>query len=187
MKRFGSRSTFAMEICDPDPTTPDLRIVDVYADGRWLTCADNVVYAPQFAGSVCDDLERVISEHLPQRDNIPFPDHTVEENHCRMLELAADIDNEMCELHENHRFMDWGPTADNVTMHLFRTNEMAVLPFSFWRKNHHAPEELDSVFCATIPIHELRLILHRTTWLLIWDWATLKRQCGGESGKDHHR
>ncbi len=65
-----------MEIGDPDPATVDLRIVDVYADGRWLTCADNIVYDPQFVGSVCDDLERIISEHQPERDNVPFPDQT---------------------------------------------------------------------------------------------------------------
>ena len=166
IQRFGERNTFALELGAADETSADLRIVDVYAGGRWLTCDDNVVFLSQFIGSLNDDLNWLVTPATQKRDKLPFSALTPLANHKELLELAND-DNE---LHLFHRFMDWGPTADNVSMHLFRINGVAYLPFSFWRETHHDAGELGTAFCAELPIHELLDTIHRAAWKLTWDW-----------------
>jgi hypothetical protein len=67
--------------------------------------------------------------------------------------------------------MDWGPTTDNVRMHLFREGDTAFLPFSFWRESHHKPAELGRVFVAELPWRELASVLHEAAWHLTWAWV----------------
>ena len=74
--------------------------------------------------------------------------------------------------------MDWGPTADNVSMHLFRVDGIAHLPFSFWREAHHNPSELDTIFCARLSVDDLRQTLHRAAWKLMWDWCADRKNRG---------
>lgn len=172
---FGDRSTFAIELGNSDDVSPDLRTVDVYADGRWLTCDDNVVYLPQFIGSLNDDLDWAITPEGDKRDTPPFPDRSPVENHREMLRLAID-DND---LHLFHSFMDWGPTSDNVSMHLFRIDGTAHRPFSFWRESHHDPTERDTIYCARLSVDDLRVTLHRAAWRLMWDWYADRKNRGG--------
>jgi hypothetical protein len=59
---LGDKSTFAAEVGDPDG--PDLRRVDLWVAGQWLTCDDNTVYVPQFRLSVAGTLDGLNdSEH----------------------------------------------------------------------------------------------------------------------------
>ncbi len=67
--------------------------------------------------------------------------------------------------------MDWGPTADNVSMLLFREEGTAYLPFSFERPDHHVPSELGKVFLAELPVWELARVLHDAGWAMMWDWS----------------
>lgn len=176
IQRFGSRSTFAFEIGDNYESHSDLRTVDVYSDGRWLTCDDNVVYIPQFLNALTCDLDRLVFPPDPKRDTPPKPDLSPKDNHKYLKELAR----EDYTLHMHYRFMDWGPTADNVSMHFFRENGKIHLPFSFWRHSHHAQDEIGTVFCTTVPESELRLTFHQVAWRLMWDWSSLKRNREGE-------
>ena len=171
-QRYGDRLTFAIELGDVIDSSPDLRTVDVYAAGRWLTCDDNVVYLPHFLGSLNADLDWAVNPVGDKRDRPPFPDRSPRENHREMLRLATD-DNR---LHLYHRFMDWGPTADNVSMHLFRIEETAHMPFSFWRESHHDPAELGKVYCARLSVDDLRVTLHRAAWRLMWDWYICRQK-----------
>ena len=173
-QRFGERNTFAIELGKPDEASPDLRTVDVYAAGRWLTCADNVAFLPQFIGSLNDDLNWLITPPTQKRDKLPFDTLSPTENHNEMLKIATE-DND---LHLFHRFMDWGPTADNVSMHLFRSDGTASLPFSFWRENHHDPNELETTFCAKLPANDLMTTLHHAAWKLMWDWIGERKRRG---------
>ncbi len=176
VQRFGSRSTFAFEIGENHESHSDLRKVDVYAEGRRLTCDDNVVYVPQFLNALTCDLDRLVFPPDPKRDLPPNPGLSPTENHKYLRELAME-DNR---LHLYHRFMDWGPTADNVSMHFFRENGIIHLPFSFCRDAHHVVDEIGTVFCATLSESELRLTFHQTAWRLMWDWSSLKRNRDGE-------
>lgn len=175
MDRFGSRNTFAFEISNRD-LHADLRVVNVFAAGIHLTCDDNTVYLPQFLGSLTSDLDRLISPYDDKRDSFPYPDLSPMENHSQLLAEAESYNS----AYLLHRFMDWGPTADNVSMTLFRDVNMVTLPFSFWRDSHHDKEQLGQVFVATIGIDELRLTFHRAAWKLMWDWSSLKRNRDGE-------
>ncbi len=176
IQRFGSRGTFAFEIGDNYESHSDYRTVDVYCDGRWLTCDDNVIFVPQFLRALTSDLDRIVFPPDAKWDTPPKPDSSPIDNHKYLLKLATD-DNT---LHRYHRFMDWGPTADNVSMHFFRENDIIHLPFSFWRNEHHARDELGTVFCATVSEPELRLTFHQVAWTLMWDWSSLKRNRDGE-------
>lgn len=82
--------------------------------------------------------------------------------------LRAEEDNRQ---YLSYRFMDWGPTADNVGMLLFREGGTAYLPFAFWRADHHQPAELGQVFVAELPVWELARVLHDAGWAIMWAWA----------------
>ena len=152
--------------------------MDAYAAGIRITCDDNHVYVPQYLNSLTADLNWILNPTATDRDTLPFNDLSPTENHRRLLELAGD-DNTR---HLYHRFMDWGPTTDNVSMHYFRNGSQILLPFSFWRETHWKPEQLGTIFCATMHIDELRLTFHRAAWKLVWDWSSLKRNRVGEPG-----
>ena len=71
----------------------------------------------------------------------------------------------------SYRFLDWGPTADNVSMLLFAEGGTAYLPFTFWRPDHHDPAELGRVFVAELSVWELAGVLHEAAWVVMWGWA----------------
>ena len=164
MKSFGERSKFSIELGEIDPDSDSLlRIVDVYAAGQLLTTIDNVAYIPTFISSVNDDLEWAMSDPITERGLIPFPELDIIENHKKILELAK-YDNK---LHLLHRFMDWGPTSDNISVHMFRNDGLAYIPFSF---NDENGDREDVVYSVTLPNNELNLILHKALFQMLWDW-----------------
>lgn len=127
-KRIGTRDTFAFEIVDDEHIHSDIRTVDVYAGGIRLSCDDNHIYVPQFLSALTGDLDLLLGPTGSGPLIAPFRNLPPIENHKRLLKLACD-DNT---LHLYHRFMDWGPTTDNVNMHAFRNGNQINLPFSFW-------------------------------------------------------
>lgn len=177
---IGSRQTFAFEIADDESRHSDLRRVNVCAAGIHLTCDDDTMYIPQFLNSLTCDLDRLVYPSDRRRDTMPFTDLSPQGNHRRLLEIAEEDST----AHLYHRFMDWGPTADNVSMHYFRIGDTIYLPFSFWRESHHNANELGNVFCATVALEELRSTFHRAAWKLMWDWSSLKQNRDGGQGDD---
>jgi hypothetical protein len=165
---FGDRSRFAIEIGEfyGDDITP--RRVDVWAAGIWLTCDDNSVYVPFFAGRLQRAVGSLLVDPTYRRLGRPYPELSIEDNY-RRLRAEAEEDNTD---YRAYGFMDdWGPTADNVGMLLFREGGTAYLPFAFLRPDHHDPSELGRVFVAELPERELALVLHEAAWGIMWSWA----------------
>lgn len=164
---FGHPARFAITLGGFWGEGDAIRVVDVYAADRWLTCDDNHAYVPHFAGMLKRSVGRLLDE--PQYRTIarPFPELSPADNHRRLCADAV-TDNSQ---YLDYRFMDWGPTADNVSMHYFRESDTAFLPFSFSRADHHDPAELGQVFVAELPWRELACVLHEAAWALMWKWA----------------
>ncbi len=163
---YGQLARFAITVGGILSDNGGSRRVDVWAADRWLTCDDNIVYVPHFAGCLQRALRGLLSDPGCRRGR-PYPGLSVEDNYCR---LRVDAANDNAE-YLAYRFMDWGPTADNVGMLLFRVNGTAHVPFSFWRPDHHDPSELGRVFVAELPEWELAQVLSDAAWALKWDWA----------------
>jgi hypothetical protein len=160
----GQLTRFAITVGEIVSDDGGSRRVDVWAVDRWLTCDDNQVYVPHFAGCLQHAVGCLLSNPQHRRGR-PYPELSVEDNYRR---LRAEADNTE---YLRYRFMDWGPTADNVSMLLFLEEGMAYLSFSFWRPDHHVPSELGKVFLAELPEWELASVLHDAAWAVMWDWA----------------
>jgi hypothetical protein len=166
LRTFGQLGRFAITVGEILSDNGGSRRVDVWAARRWLTCDDNNVYVPHFAGCLQSAVGSLLSNPEFRRGR-PYPELSVEDNYRR---LRADAETDNTEFW-SYRFMHWGPTADNVSMLLFREGGMAYLPFSFLRSDHHVPAELGQVFVAELPEWELATVLHDAAWEITWDWA----------------
>lgn len=156
--RFGHFEDFAIEVGQvvDGTATAGLRIVEMWAAGRELCCDDNHAYVPNFSCNV----ENAIASLLSERDrSLPYPDLSPEDNHRHLF--AAE-----CEDRRPFRFLNWGPTTDNVLALLFRCGLDAVLTFEFWRETHPRPDEIGQVYVARLPERELLLSLHQAACVL---------------------
>jgi hypothetical protein len=162
---FGLPSRFGCVIGPPDEQWPTngLRQVDIYAAGKWITCDDSNAYVPHFANLLMATVHGLLANDRAERYRRPDPSASAADNHRRLCAAAAAGDDAQ---HRACRFMDWGPTTDNVHAHLFLEDGMAIIPFSFWRDHHHDPTELGQVFVAELPEPELIRLLHKTAWTL---------------------
>lgn len=163
---FGKRTSFAITVGEILHENDSSRRVDVWAAYRWLTCEDSQVYVPFFAGRLQHAVRSLLANPQGRRSR-PYPELSIEDNYRR---LRADAETDNTE-YLSYRFMNWGPTADNVGMLLFQEDGIAYLPFSFFRPDHHDPSELGKVFVAELPEWELASVLHDAAWALMWDWA----------------
>jgi hypothetical protein len=163
---IGQLTRFAITVGEILSDNGGSRRVDIWAADRWLTCADNNVYVPHFAGCLQRAVRVLLSDPQCGRGR-PYPELSVEDNY-RRLRADAEADNRE---YLSHRFMDWGPTADNVSVLLFREAGIAYLPFSFCWPDGQAPSELGKVFVAELPEWELAGVMHDAAWALMWDWA----------------
>jgi hypothetical protein len=166
-RTFGHPARFAITLKDFWGEGDAFRVVDVYAADRWLTCDDNHAYVPHFVGMLARTVRRLIDEPGYRDAGRPFRDLTPADNHHQLCTEASEDNSRYLD----YRFMDWGPTADNVRMHYFREGDTAFLPFSFWRADHHDRAELGQVFVAELPWRELASVLHDAAWSLMWVWA----------------
>jgi|GEM_PF-3482206 len=166
---FGDRSRFAVALGEFSGDNDSYCEVDVWAADCWLTCDDNHAYIPHFAGMLERSVRYLLREPPEyRRTQRPYPELSPADNHRRLCTDAKTDNSEYLD----YRFMDWGPTADNVRMHLFREGDTAFLPFSFWRAGHHKPAELGQVFVAELPWRELAAVLHDAAWGLMWVWVS---------------
>jgi len=156
--KFGDRERFAIEpgrVLDGTPTN-GVRVVELWAAGRELSCDDNHAYVPQFCESVESTITWLLSEH---DRSLPAPDLSPEENHRRVRETRY---------HDRIRFvfMDWGPTTDNLRSFLFRRGLDAVITFEFPRETHPRRDEIGRVFVAELPERQLLHALHQAACVL---------------------
>ncbi len=138
-RKFGDRATFCVEI--GEFTSPSLRVVDLWAGGKWLTTDDNTVYLPSFLYYMRDEAKLVRQRDIKP---CPFPDRTPEEI---FKLLRADQTG----FREQFWFMRWSETVDNVSMYAYLDGDELVIVFQFWRTTHRYPEDLGRVFVARIP------------------------------------
>ena len=164
-RSFGDRSRFAIEVHEFYGDGDVARRVDVWAAGVWLTCDDNHVYVPHFVECLQHEVARLLADPTSRNESRPNPERSFADSY---LHLKAKDDNTE---YLAYRFMDWGPTADNVSMLLFREEGTAYLPFRISQRSDHKPSELSQVFVAELPERELALVLHDTAWLLMGSWA----------------
>jgi hypothetical protein len=162
---FGQRHKLAFAIgpSDNDQPTTSIRKVDIYAAGHWLTCDDNSAYVPTFAGQLKSTVDGLLNENSAETRRPPFPELSAAENHRKLLAMADAGDNSA---YLAFRFLDWGETTDNVSANLFLQEGVALIAFSFWRQEHHAPAELGQVFVAELPERELIRVILDTAWAL---------------------
>jgi hypothetical protein len=154
---FGNPQGFAIELGSSFETSPTsgLRVVDIWAAGRELCCDDNRVFVPQF----CLSIEATITWLLWDHDlSLPSPDLSPEENHRRVKTDPKE--------REGYRFLDWGPTTDNLTAFLFQRDRSMLITFEFWRETHPRPHEIGQVYVAEVPDKELLRCLHQTVCAL---------------------
>jgi len=158
-KVFGSQAEFQIVIADPKPGEMESghRTVEIYGAGRWLTCDDNTVKVPHFPVLIGCTLSRLLT---PGGLEFPYPGLSAEETHRRLLEGGNDVAS------FSYRFLNWGPTTDNVSSHIFRRRADVVLTFSFWRESHPYPNELGMVFVTEMPERDLLQILHEAEMAL---------------------
>jgi hypothetical protein len=162
---FGDRSRFAIEVGEFYGDTDAARRVDVWAADVWLTCDDNNVYVPHFAGCLQHAVSNLLVDPTYRLLGRPYLGLSIEDNY-RCLRAEEDNTDFLA-----YGFMDWGPTADNVGMLLFREAGTAYMPFAFWRPDHHEPSELGQVFVAVLSERELASVLHDAAWFIMWAWA----------------
>jgi hypothetical protein len=108
---LGDKGRFAAEVSER--YGGQLRRVDLWATGQWVTCDDNMAYIPQLRLSVQADRRRLgsLGGSLP-----PFPGLHPAAVHQQLL---TDDDG----LRGQWWFLRWGPTTDNVLTHLFRDGD----------------------------------------------------------------
>jgi uncharacterized protein (TIGR02996 family) len=152
-RRFGERSRFAAEVGEFYEPNGRNRRVDLWAAGRWLTCADHNVNVGQFRGSVSHTIQWLRSG--PDL-TLPFPWLSPEETFRRLDEVDDGLRERFWVLLHN-----WGPTTDNVSALLFRRGDHLVITFKFCWDYGVNPEDRGVVFVTEIPESELLDVLEQ--------------------------
>ncbi|GIE69554.1 hypothetical protein Apa02nite_056620 [Actinoplanes palleronii] len=162
MRRLGDRARLAVEVGEvwpPDAATGDLRTVDVWAGGTWLTTVDNTAYVPSFTHYLRRDAEQVRRRDVR---TCPFPERSPEEI-CRLLYAQACAGES--DFSEQFRLMDWGPTADNVTCFAYLNGDELIITLVL-RDDDHLPEDQEKVVVARILADECVAVLTEAADLL---------------------
>ena len=154
--KIGNKDKFAFDIAEN--MEGGLRVVDIIIANRSICCDDNSVYVPQYIESLNTTLEE-LSKNDYTKHSICLENKSYEEIH-RFIESTRDEDSnnyniENDELYYIYRFMDWGPTTDNISSFLFPFNEKWVLTYEFWRKEHKNKEEIEVVNSIEVNTEEL--------------------------------
>lgn len=146
MRRFGHRATFAIEVgglptyvVEAGATqVSDVRVVDIWAGGKWLTCHDNAAYVPTLVRCMRGTAELVRRREVPRR---PFPWRSPAE----VFRLLSANDREWRE-----RFWllrDWDEILDNVETYTWLDDSL-VVACRIWRPSR------TEVFVARVPPDE---------------------------------
>jgi hypothetical protein len=132
VRLFGDRSTFAIEIGPNDPTSPSMRTVDVWIDGRSMCCYDNTAYVPQIQQSIRLEVARVRAGCISPLSNIASDS----------IQAHKELRSDQTNLPEEFQFMHWGPTTDNLISFLFKRENHLIITSEFWRSTHRPANEI---------------------------------------------
>ena len=128
LRQFGDRATFCVELGEITP--PSMRVVDLWAGGKWLTTDDNTAYLPSLIHYMRQELEEVRGGDIKA---CPFPDRTPEE-------IFHLLQADETEFRQQFWFLQWTEIVDNVSRYAWRDGEDLVIVFQFWRTTHIFPE-----------------------------------------------
>ncbi|MEU4621855.1 hypothetical protein AB0G04_18015 [Actinoplanes sp. NPDC023801] len=147
------------EVWPPPPAlaTGDLRTVDLWAGGTWLTTSDNTAYVPSFTLYMRREAEQVRRRDIKLS---PFPGHSPEEV-CRLL--YAEMGES--DFPWQFRLMDWGPTTDDVTCFAYLNGDELVLTL-VRQEDKPSPEDQAKVVVAKILADEFVAVLTESSDLL---------------------
>ncbi len=134
MRFIGDPNRFAFEIGDYQCPNHSLRHVDIWAGGVRLCIDDNSVYLDQFTNDLADEIKRsycindfaLYLGRLTPVEMATFVCSTREKN-------SPNYDIEGDSIYPFYRFLDLGPTTDNLSAFLFREAERSFFVYSFWR------------------------------------------------------
>jgi hypothetical protein len=134
MQRFGVRERFAVEV--GDWWSAQLRYVDLWAGGVYLTRKDNCAFVPSFI-------------HMMRATVAEVRDRTIEPGPCPGRSpqvIHRKLRGNRTGRHERWWFMEWGETVDNVSKYAYADGDDLVLVFTL------RPDP--QVFTARLPMDE---------------------------------
>lgn len=134
---------------------PSLRVVDLWAAGKWLTTDDNTAYVPSLYQCMRSTAAQVRQREIQP---CPFPERSPEE-------IFWQLEADETEFRERYWFMGWGEIVDNVSRYAYLDDDLVIV-FAFWRAEHPFPEDLGKVFVARIPPDEFAATLQEAADLL---------------------
>ena len=131
MQRFGCRATFAVEVGSlpayvveaGETRASDVRVVDVWAGGEWLTCHDNAAYVPTLVHRMRSAAELVRRREVPR---CPFPAQSPAE----VFRLLQANDGEFRE--QFWLLRHWDEILDNVETYTW-LDDLLVITGQIWR------------------------------------------------------
>lgn len=134
MQRFGHRATLAIEVGGlpayvveaGETQASDVRVVDVWAGGTWLTCHDNAAYVPTLVHHMRGATELVRRREVPR---CPFPSQSPAE----VFRLLHADDSELRE--QFWLLRHWDEILDNVETYTW-LDDLLVIAGQIWRPSH---------------------------------------------------
>ena len=127
-----------------EPTSPVLRIVDLWAAGQRLTVDDHTAYIPSLAHYMRLETERVRRGDIPPR---PFPKSNPEE---MVRRLRKDQKGSA----QKFWFLRWSEILDDVSTYAYLADDDLVILFAFWRTT-----EAGRTFELRIPSREFTTVV----------------------------
>jgi hypothetical protein len=155
MRRFGDRATFAIEIGGFDG---GLRIVDLWAGGKWLSVSDNVSYVPSLCNLMRSSADRVSRGEVL---GSPVPGCTPEQVFWLLCQ-----DSE--ELAESHWFMHWGDGTDNLRIYALTAGVQRLWRALSARPNRRLEDFWTTTSAREIQVHRLRPIRRAKSKNFFW-------------------
>lgn len=153
-RHFGNRATFAVEVGEKQSQA--LRVVDLWAGGKWLTTDDNSAFVPYFSRAMRSSAARVRHREIKP---CPYPGRTPQD-------VFALLHADKTELREQFWFLQWGETVDNVSIYAYMEDDHLVIVFAFWRTNHPFPQDLGKTFFTRLSPEEFAATVEEAADLL---------------------
>jgi len=140
MTMIGDKRTFAFETSPCAQSSSDQFLtVDIYVAGKRVTILDNTVWVPHFLGHI-EETHRHLRNNLKwlqYRDDLAGMNLT--ETHLYLWRTEG-----------WNKFLDWGPTTDDVSCHLIIFQDSLWITFFLYSENPHHETDTPLVHGARI-------------------------------------
>ncbi len=130
--------------------------VDIWLGGQLITCDDNTAYLGTFKVDLRHDLKRI--SDFSQFTHL-FDDKTPKEVHQFIYSTRDEhsVNHNIFDdsVYPAHQFMGWDAITDNVTAFLVDWDSCLNVTWSFWRADHHEPENINVINAISLSKHEV--------------------------------